>query len=153
MAWAKGKESTARAERGGDEDRVREEEKKQRARTRARAGQGVVVAAASIVASDRSGDSAGAGALGVKSGSWVDLQTVGSLLHLIPIPDLWDLPTPLSSRLSRGSPSWPPPPFRSTDSGLCLTGWSVSVRLSALLSDQPGTHPHCCPATLVLLLP
>lgn len=68
------------------------------------------------------------------------LQMVGSLLHLAltPTPDFWYLPHSSSAASSaEGLPSRPCLPSRSVDSGFFLSGWSVSVSLSTLLSDQP----------------
>lgn len=82
-------------------------------------------------------DSAGLDALGEKSGSWVGLQMVGSQLRLTLTRLL--VPADSSSQQAQQRVSSPPlPPSRSVDSGLCPTGWSVSMCLSALLSDQPG---------------
>lgn len=126
-------EGRARWGQGQGEGRIKETQSKDKGQGRARSGGGV---------SSNSGwwqqwGFCGAGSARCKIRFLGKSPDGGRLLHLIPIPDPWHLPTPLSIRLSRSSPSWPFPPSRSSDSDLCHTGWSVPVRLSALPSDQP----------------
>ena len=63
---------------------------------------------------------------------------MGSQLRLALTPDSWHPPECSAAASSaEGLPARPFPPLGSVDSGLCLTGCSVSVRPSVLLSEHP----------------